>query len=313
MMDCLDKYKEVNGSFSSWNLIFHMGCDSGFYSEFNNMVLAMIHCLRSQIRFSMYSADANFGYQDGWQDYFLPFCEEVNDKFHHKYNVRSEDPWFWVHGLERWEYLLWRLRHKHTYLTFDLFCKFRQVSYSRGDFSIPQLGLEGDLRAVARQMIDMVYRFNPQTMDEIQKLMQSVDLPDRYVGLHIRGGDKFVEHEQEQCSVYIKKAEQFSSLREAFVLTDDYGVIETLRQDYPYWKFHSFTNPAERGYFHSEFQNQKKEDKKRNLIKLFASMEILKDSDLFVGTFSSNPGMFLGMCMERERVYGVDFDQWILW
>lgn len=66
----IQKYKEVNDSFSYWKLIFHLGCDSGFYSEFNNMVLAMIYCLKSQIRFSMYSADANFGYKDGWQDYF---------------------------------------------------------------------------------------------------------------------------------------------------------------------------------------------------------------------------------------------------
>lgn len=309
----LDKYKEVNSSFTRWNLIFHMGCDSGFYSEFNNMVLAMIHCLRSQIRFSMYSADANFGYQNGWQDYFLSFCEEVNDNFHHKFNTRSEDPWFAIHGLDRWKFLLWRLRHKRTYLTFDLFCKFRQVSFARGDFFIPQLGLKGELRVVARQIINMIYRFNPQTMEEIQKLIQSLGLPDKYIGFHIRSGDKFVEHELEQCSIYIKKAEQLSSLKEAFVLTDDYGVIETLKQDYPSWKFYSLTGSTEKGYFHSEFQNQNKESKKKDLIKLFASMEILKSSDLFVGTFSSNPGMFLGMCMDKERVHGVDFDQWLLW
>ena len=42
-------------------------------------------------------------------------------------------------------------------------------------------------------------------------------------------------------------------------------------------------------------------------------MEILRISELFVGTFSSNVGMFLGMCMEKERAYGVDFDEWLLW
>ena len=42
-------------------------------------------------------------------------------------------------------------------------------------------------------------------------------------------------------------------------------------------------------------------------------MEILRASELFIGTFSSNMGMFLGMCMEKERVYGVDFDEWLLW
>lgn len=308
-----NRYREVNLSFRKRNLIFHMGCDSGFYSEFNNMVLAIIYCLQGSIRFSMYSADANFKYKDGWQDYFLPFCDEVRDKFHHKFNARSEDPWFYVRGFKRWEYLLWRLKNKNTYLTFDLFCKFRLVSFGRNKFSIPQLNLEGDLRSVAQQIINMVYRFNEQTLTEIQRLVKSLDLPQKYVGFHIRGGDKFVEHELEQCAVYIRKAEQLSQLRDAFVLTDDYTVIEILQRDYPDWHFYTLTKSIERGYFHSKFQNCDKEDKKKDLVKLFASMEILKESDLVVGTFSSNPGMFLGMCMDRDRVYGVDFDQWLLW
>ena len=138
-------------------------------------------------------------------------------------------------------------------------------------------------------------------------------LRDKYIGFHIRGGDKFTEHELLQCSAYIDKAEKLSSLRKAFVSTDDYGVIEELKKNYPQWYFYSLTEPSERGYFYSEFQSQDKESKKKDLIKLFASMEILRASELFIGTFSSNMGMFLGMCMEKERVYGVDFDEWLLW
>lgn len=67
------------------------------------------------------------------------------------------------------------------------------------------------------------------------------------------------------------------------------------------------------GIFHAEFQKLNMEDKKENLVKLFASMEVLRNADLFVGTYSSNPGMFLGMCMDENRVYGIDFDKWLLW
>ena len=42
-------------------------------------------------------------------------------------------------------------------------------------------------------------------------------------------------------------------------------------------------------------------------------MEVLRNADIFVGTYSSNPGMFLGMCMDENRVYGIDFDKWLLW
>lgn len=57
-------------------LIFHLGHSAGFYSEFNNMVLAILYCKQHSIDFRLYSADANFGIRKGWRDYFLPFCAE---------------------------------------------------------------------------------------------------------------------------------------------------------------------------------------------------------------------------------------------
>ena len=52
---------------------------------------------------------------------------------------------------------------------------------------------------------------------------------------------------------------------------------------------------------------------RKDMIKLFASMEILRKSNYFVGTYSANPGMFLGMCMEKDKTFGVDLDKWQIW
>lgn len=71
------------------------------------------------------------------------------------------------------------------------------------------------------------------------------------------------------------------------------------------------TNEDERGYYHQDFINKSAEEKSRELIKLFASIEMLRNSEMFIGTFSSNPGMFLGMC--KKEAYGVDYDHWLLW
>lgn len=309
----LENYQALNRTFRK-ELIFHLGSDAGFYSELNNMVLAIIYCLQYRIKFSLYSLDANFKYNVGWNDFFTPFCDEISDPFHHKYNIRYEDPLFWVHGSERLKILYWRMRHKHTYLTSDLFFKFRNVGFERMRFSIPELGLVGDLREIGGCIINnLIYHFNEHTNSEIATLINAINLPDRYIGFHIRGGDKFVEYELEQCITYISKAEQLSTIRDGFVLTDDYLIIEALQNDFPHWHFYTLTSPTERGYFHSEFQKLDKKDKKDNLVKLFASMEVLRKSELFIGTYSSNPGMFLGMCMDETRVYGIDFEKWLLW
>lgn len=306
-----DMYQKINNSFDRRNLVYHLGSDAGFYSEFNNMVLAIIYCLQHHVRFSLYSSDANFKYKYGWEDYFLPFCEEVTDSFHHKYNIRYEDPFFFTHKLERIKLLLWRMRHKNTYLTSDLFYKFRTTEFERNEFVIPDLNIHGNLRCAAKTIIDMIYRFNESTEKAIYENVNNVELPERYVGFHIRGGDKFIEHKLEQCAKYIIKAEEMTDLRVAYVLTDDYTVIETLKQDFPLWSFYTLTEPIEKGYFHQKFLAQSVEEKKQKMIKLFSSMEILRKSDLFIGTFSSNPGMFLGMCM--DRAYGIDYDKWLLW
>lgn len=310
-MGNLSKYQKLNNSFEQDELIFHVGSDAGFYSEFNNMVLAIAYCLKYRIKFLLYSEDANFGYKEGWTDFFVPFCDEVTSKFHRKHNLRYVDPFFLSRGFNRIKVLLYRLSHRHTYLTSDLFYRFRTVDFQRMFFSIPELGIDGNLRDISRYIIEMIYQFNENTELEIKNLIKSIELPDKYIGLHIRGGDKFVEHELEACATYMTKAEQLSSLREAYVLTDDYTVIQTLRRDYPYWHFYTLTDPSEKGYFHQSFLKQTADDRRKKLIKLFASMELLRSSELFVGTLSSNPGMFLGMCM--DRVYGIDIDEWTVW
>jgi len=48
-------------------------------------------------------------------------------------------------------------------------------------------------------------------------------------------------------------------------------------------------------------------------LRLFASIDFLANSELFVGTFNSNPGMYLGMRMDKEKTYGIDVYKWQIW
>ena len=52
------------------------------------------------------------------------------------------------------------------------------------------------------------------------------------------------------------------------------------------------------------------EDKQNKMIKLFASIEILSNSKLCVGTFTTNPGLFLGMKMEEKSFHSVQKKSW---
>lgn len=93
MADLLSQYTKLNNSFKK-KLVFRLGMEAGFFSEYNNMILAMLYCLEHKIKFTLYSKDANFGYNEGWNDYFLPFCEDVYHPVLKKYNHRYPGAYF---------------------------------------------------------------------------------------------------------------------------------------------------------------------------------------------------------------------------
>ena len=111
---------------------------------------------------------------------------------------------------------------------------------------------------------------------------------------------------------FIKQAESLSDMREGFVFTDEYDNIELMKNKYPNWTFHTLANETDHGYFHKEFLKLPTIEKRKKLINMFASRELLRNSEYAFCTFSSNVGMFLGMCM-GERAIGIDFGDWRIW
>lgn len=65
-------YRLLNSSFRK-TMIFHLGIDAGFFTEYTYMLHAMLYCLQHKIQFKLYSDDANFGWEKGWTDCFVPF------------------------------------------------------------------------------------------------------------------------------------------------------------------------------------------------------------------------------------------------
>ena len=84
-------YNKLNNSFKK-KLVFRIGESAGFFSEYNNMVLAMHYCLVNRIRFILNSKDANFSIHKGWEDFFKPFCKEYNYSLFQIYNLRFFKP-----------------------------------------------------------------------------------------------------------------------------------------------------------------------------------------------------------------------------
>jgi len=313
------QYNKLNASFKK-RLVFRLGVDSGFFSEYNNMVLAMLYCLKHHIRFELYSDHAHFALRDGWNDFFFPFGAVDTHRINKDYNLRpyviEASKEASLQKILKYSYIVaaYKLLFGIDYLTQDLWQFHRARTFEQATFTIPELGLQQTPLLVAtQQVIKAFWRYNVQSASVVASFTESVHLPAEYISLHVRAGDKFTETKMYDFGEYMEPAARFSSNKEAFILTDDYTVIEQLQQQYPEWQFYTLCEPAERGYFHRDFVKQDRQFKYMQHLKLFANMDICASSTKFIGTYSSNPGMYIGMRIGPERCYCLDFDEWLIW
>ena len=124
----------------------------------------------------------------------------------------------------------------------------RTFWFLKEHFEIPEFGFSGGLRELCRELVKITYVFNDEVSNEIKSFHRSLTLPERYISIHIRRGDKDTERDLLPVSSYMKEANQRTEIRNAFILTDDYSVIEELNSQYPQWSFYTLTKPTERGY-----------------------------------------------------------------
>jgi len=315
----LSNYTKLNNSFKK-KLVFRLGVEAGFFSEYNNMVLAILYCLKHQIKFEFYADYTQFAWRNAWDDFFQPFSAENHHYINRYYSTRptviadSREPR--LKKVLKYELIVaaYKKLFGVTYLTQDLWKFHRDRAFAATTFDIPELGFHrASVLDATQALLAAVWQYNAQSAPLIAGFIEAVGLPAEYISIHVRAGDKFMETGTFDFSEYMVPAEQLATTQHAFILTDDYTVLEQLRAQYPDWQFYTLCEPTERGYFHYEFLKLSPEHKYRQHLKLFASMDICAASTKFIGTYSSNPGMFMGMRIGEERCYCLDFPHWLIW
>lgn len=320
-------YASLNRSFKK-TLVFRIGIDAGFFSEFNYLIFTMLYCLEHKIQFKLYSDDANFAYEKGWSDYFEPFCEEVHDRLHARYNVHPPYTSWRKAFREMREkkdlsLLRWRMKSEllaclskwarfwnrgtpFHYYTQDLLDK---IALKNKHYYIPQLGIDGDYVQAYNVMYELVWNLRPAVEKEVETLIRNLSLPAEYVAFQIRGGDKFMEYNLLSVELYLKKLrEVVTSVKDIFVLTDDYSLFAELRQKGPEYTWHTFCQKEEQGYYNAAFSQTATVQKKAKMIRFFASVKLLEKASLMVGTITATPCVVIGI-RRALKIEWVDFDK----
>lgn len=304
-------YRQLNESFSP-TFVYHLGASAGFFSEYNMLLLAMLYCLTHRIRFTLYSADANFACHKGWTDYFEPFCPETSAPFHHYLNHRATGSWHTVWQLAQKgnaaslvanklkRYALnavascCKLWEGSRYYTQDI---WHSLLAQKADahYHIPQLGIDDDLSAALCRLARLTWTFNAETEAEIRPLVRLLDLPSGYAGCQIRSEDKYTEFDLVKPDAYVRMFEKRGNVHNVFLLTDDYRIFRQLQTTCPAYTWHTLCLPSEQGYYHHAFVQNSREALRNRIVRFLASMEVLCHALFFVGTRTSNPSVFLYM------------------
>lgn len=306
----IEKYKQLNASYTT-KAVIHFGTGLGFFSEFNSMVFMVLECLKSKYQFVLYSDDAHFALGNGWNEFFEPFSPQVHNKFHHFFNRR-----YFINSKYRKLLTTAECVYKlctNNLLTHDLFYKSRTVSFQESFFYIPELEINGNCKSACGTICRMIYKFNDKYQLKINEIINKLALPQDYVSFHIRSGDKITERELIGPDKYVERIQGLTTCNHIFVATDDYSNIEYLKSKYPQYIYHTLTPIHKRGYDQNSFNNIK--DKKSiqdDMLELFATIEILRNSKICIGTYGSNIGMFLGMMMDDDRFISLDYNNWII-
>ncbi|WP_299291075.1 hypothetical protein [uncultured Mucilaginibacter sp.] len=306
----LENYAKLNNSFKKV-LVFRVGIQAGLFSEINHLFLAVLFCLKNNIKFVLSSKGSNFSYDKGWDDYFLPFCKESQAKIHLKYNARSYQIRSTIPNIIKTKLI--RTTLGINYLTQDVWPFIRDAKFQNETFNIPQLDISGNLLHSLKVVTDQLWRFQPTIKQEIDGRITNLNLPLEYIGVHIRSGDKATEAKLSPVDDYINYIKSKNSTKELFVLTDNYSIIKELKSNYPDYKVYTYCQEDERGFSEGEYNLMSKEAKKTMTIKLITDVEILSRSSVFVGTLSSNVGIFVGMRRNAKLWYGIDANDWRMW
>lgn len=306
MKDIAEEYKKLNGSFRK-TLIFHLGVDSGFFAEYTHMINAMLYCLQHKIQFKLYSADANFGYDKGWTDYFLPFCQEVTEPFHGKHNIHILPGWRRIlsSGIKQksLRFIKWKIKTifinvRASLLAYKTYKKWVRLNHSvhfnaNQHFYVPQLGIDGDYMHAFNKLANITFRFNREIATQCNKLIEDLNLPPHYVGCQVRGGDKIIEAQLLPPEYYVRIMKDKIENQTAFILTDDYAIYCRLQELSPNTRWLTLCSPEEKGYVNSTFTQTTHTQKKAQMIRLMASMQVLLNSGYFIGSITTGPSLFL--------------------
>lgn len=282
-------------------LAYQFGCGpgTGLCADLTKMMTHLLTCLEHGYGFALgkVSRPKNFCVRDGWNDLFLPFCEETQapglqelNSFSFKHSPRRS----------RLKPILRSWLSKTTKPTCSHFM-FDDLPKIQIPLSAPIFHENESFFPACKKILDIIYSYNQRTQQNIYNRLQSSPLrlngkSSDYAAIHIRRGDKITEHDYVPASAYIQYLRCLNPVSKfVFVASDESTITKELQDLAPELDFRSLNLPTSRGYNHKHFSSLPEEKKLDKIYDLLAEIEICRDAQTFLGSNTTNVSIFIKM------------------
>lgn len=287
----------------------------GLYSELVNLALAKVYADKYNYRLLVNSRNWNSKIDNGLSDWFIPYFEETHSILTYQEKIyNNEKPWIgkiYYNPSAFWGYWRERLYNK-IFKFFSPTALLSKESFQRmhsGDF-LSQYS-EGELLNAVSNSFKKFYNYNALTQNSISEKKQYINIPDNYISVHIRRGDKIVTGEMEDIdlNIYADTIRKYSYIsNNIYIATDDVTVISYISKKLSDINIKIYYNKENKlKGFDEKTYNLKSDSVRRDeVLNMLFDMDMMINSSFFIGTFSSNVGCVVAMYLGLDKCHSID-------
>ena len=287
----------------------------GLYSELVNLALAKVYADKYNYRLLVNSRNWNSKIDNGLSDWFIPYFEETHSILTYQEKIyNNEKPWIgkiYYNPSAFWGYWRERLYNK-IFKFFNPTALLSKESFQRmhsGDF-LSQYS-EGELLNAVSNSFKKFYNYNALTQNSISEKKQYINIPDNYISVHIRRGDKIVTGEMEDIdlNIYADTIRKYSYIsNNIYIATDDVTVISYISKKLSDIDIKIYYNKENKlKGFDEKTYNLKSDSVRRDeVLNMLFDMDMMINSSFFIGTFSSNVGCVVAMYLGLDKCHSID-------
>ena len=289
----------------------------GMYSELFNLCLAIVYANHYQKHLKLNTWLWNSRIKKGWEDYFEPTLDYSNNPFSAQDKVYSnEKPWIGKIYYKPKEFFsfyyrlilnyIYRILYPHHLLTKDIFEDMRSKEFIHDILGKDAFNL---MAFTFKQM----YVLNHNTKDYLSNRRNDLKLPNDYIGVHIRRGDKITSKEMEEIRLdkYVNTIINYKKISSnVFIATDDTSIINDVKEKLHPHGFNIFYNIQNQstGFNETIFNHASKQTRRKETINVLLDMDVLIHSKFFIGTYTSNLSRVVPFFLGLDKCISLDND-----